>query len=342
MLKIKQIKTILLGLILAFALLSCRKAPIAGPLSLEYDHKSFTLSWSEVKGANYYILDINGLKVESDNNNYSFFKYNNGIYRVKIKAIFRNSESIYSNTITFEISDDIEISLYSDGEYLYWEEIEDAEYVIKYEDDLATKTISLTENKFEIPKSLKNKSSIVTLSVTLSDTLIAKLDIKLDFNKRRFYNSPYEIVVNGAKKVYINGEELKTGYHIQSDKLVLSPKFIENYQESFYLSISGNENLLVIGEIRMTLFELTSFYLQPFVGNDVKYEFQFNGFEIAEITGLTINEDFKVEGNMLIITKEFIEDFISDNPISTRIELNLVLKKGTFIKDWYLEIDLEA
>lgn len=340
MIKMKKIKSISLVLILLLILFSCKKAPIAGPMDVKYDHISYTLSWSEVNKANYYLLDINGVTYESDNNKYSLFNFNKGVYRVKIKAIFKNQESIYSNTLTFEISDNVEVTVYSDGKYLYWEEIENGIYMIDYEDDSSVKNITLTENKFEIPQTLKTKSSILTFSMYLDDYLITTRDIVLDFNLRRYYKAPYEIAVKGAKTIFINGEEIKTGYYLQSDKLILSANFIEQFKEPFYLSIIGDENILAKVDIGINLFSLKSFYIQPFIGSDVKYEFEFNGFEIEEIKGLIFNEDYKTEGNMLIINQEFIEDYINNNPSNERIKLNIILKKGTFIKDWYLEIDL--
>lgn len=340
MLNVKKIKFIGFVLILLLTVFSCNNRPIAGPLDVKYDHINCTLHWSEVEGASYYLLDLNGEKLESDNNYYSLFNYSNGIYRVKIKAIFKKKESTYSNTLTFEISDNVEVLVYSDGEYLYWEEIENGIYVIDYEDDSSVKSIILTENKFKIPETLKTKSSIMSLSMYFDDYLITTKDIILDYNLRRYYNEPYEIIINGAETIFINGEEIKAGYYIYSDKVILSSKFIEQFKEPFYLYINGDENLLAKVEIGINLFDLKSFYIQPFVGDDVKYDFDFRGFEIEEINGLIYNKDYKIEGNMLIIKQSFIENYINKNPLDERIKLNLVLKKGDFIKDWYLEIDL--
>ena len=95
------------------------------------------------------------------------------------------------------------------------------------------------------------------------DYLITTKDIILDYNLRRYYNEPYEIIINGAETIFINGEEIKKATIYILDKVILSSKFIEQFKEPFYLYINGDENLLAKVEIGINLFDLKSFYIQP-------------------------------------------------------------------------------
>lgn len=341
MIKIKRILSLLTIIFITTTLFSCRQKLVAGPVNLNYDYKTYILHWDEVGDANSYILDINGMLYESLNTQYSFKDAEKGLYKVKIKAVLKNQESIYSNTLSFVVSEYINLLVYSDGEFLYWENVENATYEISYLDNLSLKTFTNSINKFAIPEILKEGSNNITLKVFVDDKLLSEQKILLDYNVIRVYkNSPYILRVYDANDIYINGRKAY-GISIREDSIRISPNLIYNYTGETYISISGEENILMKLLILPEPFELISFYVQPYLGNDVKFEFSFKNYKIIEIEGLEDVKDYRIESiKNLVINKNFIDKYISNNPFSSKIELKVTLQSNGTTEQLHLEIQL--
>jgi|SRR5690554_1959001 len=341
MIKIKRMLSLLTITIIATTLFSCRKNLVAGPVNLKYDYKTYTLHWDEVSNASGYVLDINGMLYESIDAEYSFKDAEKGLYKVKIKAIFKNQESIFSNTLSFVVSEHINLLVYSDGSFLYWEEIDNATYEISYLDNLSLKTITTLQNKFTIPEILKEGLNNVTLKVFVDDELLSKQNILLDYNIIRVYkNSPYILRIYDASDVYINGRKVY-GVTIREDNIRISSNLIYNYIGETYISVSGEENILKRFLILPEPFELISFYIQPYMGDDVKFEFLFKNYEIKEITGLDFGSDYRIEAlKNLVINKSFIDNYRSNNPFASKIELKVTLESCGITEQLHLEIEL--
>lgn len=341
--KTKRHLTILIALILVLATFSCRKKPIAGPSKIEFDAKVLVLNWNKVKGANYYILDLNGERLESNTNSYSFLEYDEGSYDVKIKAIFKNTESIFSNTIRFVISESVDVNIHSNGTYIYWDKIPNAIYAIQYSDNLLNQTVTLEKNNYLIPTHLRDKLEEFKLTVYLHGKILSRTELKFDHDLLRIYQGQeYNINVKNAKALYINANRVETGYTIHENSITLSPLLISRYEGTFHISVVGEENILFKAEIIPETFNVISYFLQPYLNEDVVYNIEYKGFHISSISGLVEDVDYTILRNGLTIKKEFIERYKIENPEATRIKLNLIFYKGEYEKDWYLEIDLET
>lgn len=339
--KIKPVFIFLIVMLVITTLLSCREKPIAGPVNVKYDYKTYTLHWDKVDKATRYVLDINGMFYESLNNEYSFREKEKGLYKVKIKAIFKQKQSVYSNFLTFVVSEYINLLIYSDGDFLYWEEVDDARYEISYLDNLSLKTVVVVDNKFLIPKMLKNNLAEITLKVFVEDRLLSEQKVLLDYELKRVYkNSPLILRIYNADEIFINGKK-EYGISIRPDNVRLSPSLISKYNGEAFISISGKENILKKILILPEPFELISFYIQPYLENDVKYEFSFKNYKIKEILGLTLGADYQIEAlKTLVIKQTFIERVIRNNPSAEKIVLKVTLIDGNKTEDIYLEIDL--
>jgi len=339
--KIKSLYLLLVITLLMSFLFSCADKPVAGPVNINYDLKTYTLNWDKVNKATHYILDINGILYESETNEYSFRESDKGLYRVKIKAVFKNKESIYSNTITFVVSDNVKLLMYSDGESLYWEAVDGATYEINYFENLALKTVIVTQNVFPIPQSLKEGVNEIRLKVYMEEKVISDQTITLDYNMIRiFKNSPYIIRAYKAKEVYMNGSKAY-GVSVREENVRLSPSLISKHGGETYISVSGEENVMKRVLILPEPYELESFYIQPYVGEDVKYKFSFKDYVITKIEGLNVNVDYRIEVfSTLVINKDYINRYIENNPTASKIGLKVSLTSNGINEELYLEIDL--
>lgn len=339
--KIKQATLSIVIILVIATLFSCRQTPIAGPVSLNYDYKTYVLEWEKINKATKYIIDINGMLYESNTNTYSFKDAEKGLYKVKVKAIFKNDESIFSNTLSFIVSEYINLAIYSDGNYIYWETITNATYEVSYLNNLSVIKIETSDYRFLLPEILKVGTNNITLKAFVDDKLLSEQMISLDFNSVRIYkNSPHIVRVHNANEIYINGKKTY-GVSIRPDNIRMSASLIFNYSGEIFVSITGEENILKKVLILPEPFILESFYIQPYLKEDVKFVIDFKNYYIKSITNLSFGVDYKIEGlNNLVITKSYIEKFINDNPTETKIELNVVLESNNTIYEIYLEIDL--
>lgn len=341
--KIKRQLIFIVALALVFTTFSCNRKPIAGPSKIEFDAKVLVLNWARVKGATYYILDVNGEKLESNTNSYSFLLYDEGIYEVKIKAIFKNKESTYSNTIRFVITDSVDLNIHSDGNYIYWDYVENGIYALQYSDNLLSHTVTLEKNNFLIPANLRGKLEKARLTVYLHNVILSKTEIVFNHEPLRIYQGlEYNIEVKGPNGIFINGRKVETSYNKYENSLTLTPLLTNRYEGTFYLSIVGEENIVYKAEIIPESFNVISYFLQPYMDDNVVYTIEYKGFKIDSIEGLIEDVDYVIEKDALVIKKEFIDRFISENPNEERIKLNVLFSKGEYIKDWYLEIDLNS
>jgi hypothetical protein len=88
-------------------------------------------------------------------------------------------------------------------------------------------------------------------------------------------------------------------------------------------------------------YELESFYIQPYVGEDVKYKFSFKDYVITKIEGLNVNVDYRIEVfSTLVINKDYINRYIENNPTASKIGLKVSLTSNGINEELYLEIDL--
>lgn len=338
---IKKIMMLFILVTLTITISACGKKLIAGPTNLDFDKTKGIVSWDEVKSARYYLLNINGNTVEVFENEYSLLNLPNGNYDLKIKAVFKKGESIYSNTLRVILSKERNINLFSDGTKVFWDEIEGAQYFIEYVDNLEIKQIEVEENEFLIPKTLKNEQALIKLTVYLNSYLVSIEEITIYFKEITVYQeNEYTINVKGAKELYINNILIETGYKVTKTKLILSKQLINSYDDYINISIIGEENIYLKAKIDVELFELISLNKQPYVNDDVYFEFDLKGFTIKQIVNLR-EDDYELVNNTLIIKKDFIESYITSNPNKQTIYLTVIFTKGYYEKDWPLEIDID-
>lgn len=98
---IKYVKTTcLFGVMFCFFLIMAIVAGCGGPAletpsSLEINYDSLTLTWDKVDGAQSYVVGINDITRETDENSYSLEQLSPGDYILKVMAV-GGSEGRYS------------------------------------------------------------------------------------------------------------------------------------------------------------------------------------------------------------------------------------------------------
>ncbi len=116
---LEKLYLIALLMSLTVFLFACQqKREIHGPSYFNYDNDTYTLSWEQISSASGYVLVLNKQEIDVLDNNYNMESYEQMTYHAKVKAIFADGESIYSNVFTFVVEKPI-VKLISSQEVLY-------------------------------------------------------------------------------------------------------------------------------------------------------------------------------------------------------------------------------
>ena len=128
--------TLLISLLGVLLLVGCHSQNqiIAGPKNVYYDNDTFILSWDSVEGAIEYELVINDEKHRLTTTSFDLKDYDHGVYRIKVKAFLTNKESIYTSTHSFFVNKVTHVYMYTDKNKIYWNAIENATYVLSYQE----------------------------------------------------------------------------------------------------------------------------------------------------------------------------------------------------------------
>ena len=323
--------TLLISLLGVLLLAGCQQKNqiIAGPKNVYYDNDTFILSWDSVEGAIEYELVINDEKHRLTTTSFDLKDYDHGVYRIKVKAFLTNKESIYTSTQSFFVNKVTHVYMYTDKNKIYWNAIENATYVLSYQEMFSQVVTNLQPktNEFKIPDELKDKNTLITLKTYYDKQLLVTSTLELNFNMvLGFYESDYEIEVSNPKEIYINGVLVEEGFSLTPNKVILSKELIAAYRGETQVSVTGDSNIshniYFTNEILVLLTDKT----QTYQGEDIVYEFKLNGFDF--VSEAVFDGMFTFEDGTLTIFKEYFETIKEFNPNKTFIGVNVVFKKG--------------
>jgi len=323
--------TLLISLVGVLLLVGCQNQNqiIVGPKNIYYDNDTFILSWDSVEGAIEYELVINDEKFRVTTTSFDVKDYDHGVYRVKVKAILSNKESIYTSTQSFFINKVTHVYMYTDKNKIYWDNIVDATYVLSYSEMFSQDVTSVQPktNEFKIPDVLKDTNTLITLKTYYNKQLLVTSTLQLNFNMvLGFYESDYEIEVSNPNEVYINGNLVEEGFSLTPNKVVLSKELIAGYSDETQVSITGDSNISLNVYFTNEILVLLTDKTQTYQGEDIVYEFILNGFDL--VSENVFDGLFTFEDGTLTIQKEYFETYKESNPDKTFIWVNVVFKKG--------------
>lgn len=334
-----------LTLLSLLLLVGCKesKGIIVGPKNLNYNNETYVLSWDKVEGALKYEVVINDTDTLKTSETFiSLESLEHGIYRIKVKAILKDQESLYSNSNNYFINKVKNIYMHTDKEKIYWDFVDDATYILSYKEMFNQNEVIINPKnaEFKIPEDLRDKNTVITLKTYYQDQLLVTATLELNFNTELgFLTKDFVIDINEANRVYINGVLIEEGIVIEDSKVILTKDLIGNYKGQTQVSVTGKTNISKNVYFTSELVELITSETQVYRGEDIVYEFILNGFEFSSIN--IVDGVFSFNGSTLTIDKEYFEAYKLSNPESTYIGMHVVFKKGSeHTKLIYLRVNL--
>ncbi|MFA5719935.1 MAG: hypothetical protein WC939_02600 [Acholeplasmataceae bacterium] len=323
-------------LILSIFLLSaCGKKQeiLFGPKNLTYDSETMMLTWDKDEQALGYKLSINDEVIDVEDNQYSLSDYEIKEYFIKVRSVYEDKVSLYSDTLNIKLQ--------------YYEKIE---VYIKDNQIIATPLINTTyhyEMIVDISKvSNMNNTGIIDIPTNFRDRVIQfKLDIKVGNISKHYIETEINLLLNktskdedltinvkNPKKVYIDGEVIEAT--LEEDKVIISKDILMKLNEEVILSIVGDEYILK----RLYVTSAPVRFKSPSVINqsdELKFVFELNGFSFI---GIAKNEfiqdvDYFFNEDTLTFSETFIADYKKEFPTATEVSLTASFKRGT---EWIL------
>ncbi len=316
-----------------FTISSCKKGEIIGPTTINYDNETFTLSWEKISNARNYLLLLNEEEISLSTNSYDVSELEQKLYSARVKAVFANNESLYSNTLRFVVKKTPFNSLTFYQGKVHWNTIKGATYdlVVKKGDQTIDSKRRLTQTSYAVDSSYiediyvyEVKSYIAEFLIT-SDTLVYDNVIK-DFIRGK---GNLEIEVDNPQDVYINDVKLSGNYELLLDKVIINDTLLSSYPNGLIvISISGPNAKTFFYDVKNPTIKLNSSSSLAYQEDDVVFTFELNDYELLSIDKKLENDDFQMEDNRLIIKNEYIQSYLEEFPDSNSIALAFAFKRG--------------
>lgn len=147
-------------------LVACGDTPtLATPKNVQVDETNYVVSWNAVENANYYYVEVNGKRYQTNQTNLSVLEIvdDGGIYNIRVGAhsISNNYKpSKYSDFVTIEYIIQFNAPVVVlDGNSLSWQAVEGAEYYVVVVNNVKIET---TQTSFNLSEQSELSAALVT------------------------------------------------------------------------------------------------------------------------------------------------------------------------------------
>lgn len=327
-----KMKKIFLSVIILslFILVGCKKKEpvLLGPKKVSFVSPGNILTWTKEDEAVSYVILINDVEVPVTTNSYDMNSYAPGLYKVRVRSIFKDKESNYSPELTIQILGE-RLIIYIKDYKIYVTSIKNASYKYSLRVDHNKVEGTVSNGIIDIPTEFYDRIIHFDLDVYVGEELIssANAEISLILNNA-FKNKDLEILVNNPIAVYIDGEKIAAT--LLPTKAVIPKETLATLGSEVVLSVSGD--MYVIKKLYITnpFVELTS----PQVINEsdtLKFTFELNGFQFTEIAKeeFKLGVDYFFNEGVLTFSDTFISKYKDLFPESKSVYLMAVFRRGT-------------
>lgn len=355
----KRVITVLGVLIIALLLVNCtkKKVRLEPPVNLRLENK--ILYWDVVPKATSYEIHINSDMYTVETNYFDISFLDEGDYEIRVKATasgylssYFSSVFYYKNTVILPIPSNLKIQ----DNKLVWDYIQ---YATSYTVKIADRTYDteqnlfdlsfLEENKFyaiSVRANYQNKSSDYSEVIEYHTFFNTYKNINKDFNR----NSTDDLFIEFEDTITVSiiknkNEEVvnETNYYVSDSTLTFLNSYLVDLDYGIYKYIIYSDKGIIMLEIKIT--DNRNPYLKSdervvFSNEDLEFEFELYGGVIEQLTVSVdanfTNDDYRIEGNNLIIYREFIESVFAKDSQRKQIIFSYLLRKDNSIVVGYI------
>lgn len=338
-----KMKRLILILFTILILTGCKKSEVYEiPKGIIYDEVEDKITWEKSGNVIGYILVIDDESYTVNDNYFDFSVFDNGIYKIKIRAVYENGQSIFTNLHTIIKNKKQDNFVYFKDNTLYFKKIVGASYKIIYKENLEEVTFTTDINSFTIPDIIKDRKTSIIIEAYNHNELVDKLNITLNLNITIAYeNEPLTIKCNKPRKVYLDENEVNTDFTLYDDQVIIEENFIKKIQSEGFITIVGEEYLVLKVHVVTKRLILLSDDTQQFKNDDVIFNYNSNGYKLISISSLyspnITDEDYSFQDDKLTVRKDYLQYYFERKP-GKNLTLVLQFKIDNYSEIVYLTI----
>lgn len=333
--------------ILLLILMGCsNQSQLEPPTNFRYE--AGFLYWTEIKGAEHYVLEINGTNKLAYNNKFELKDYGTGNYAARIAVFSKGKVSPFTDLIQFQLVQTEEISnlTFSDTT-ITWDTIPGLIYEVTVKNLTNDETTSqnLLQNMFNY-EALSEGLYEIEIKAILDQTFVTSKTI-------RFEVGSFDYVINAGMVLDIEtpdsifaGETplvLDEDYTVDEFGLIIDSDIIDAFTNHFVLTTTIDD-ITVYRYVRLVVIaipEIISSGSATYAGVDLVFSFDLKGGTFQGLGGNDIAfHDYDFTDNTLTIHASYIDEIIQEDVNRQMLILTYVLQNDPHVVIGYLFITL--
>lgn len=332
----KQYLFVLLFVIFLSACKNTESLEINPPRFLRVDEEQVT--WESIDNRDNYILNINGVDHNLEDNVYDLSNLDIGSYVFKVKVVIDEKESPYSNTIEYDWVYTVPISnITIEGNTVTWNQItSDDNYHVELSGDKTDIEFDTTTPRIDFSE-YEDVIFQVVINVYYGGNLISNNEFIVDFYSYTYYDETQDFLIDGVESldtIYFGNEELSNAlYTFESNSLSISKVFLIDKPVGSYQVQLMNEipYYFMIDIIQVSKPHIVSSSEFDYTGEDIIVLFEVYEGQISWINGHQMSDfDYEIQVNQLTIFHEYIDTIIANEPDRDTLVIAYTLVNGPY------------
>ena len=340
-------KLLLIIPLLLLILVGCNTTPeLESPTNFRFE--AGFLYWTEVKGAEHYVIEINGTNRLAYNNRFDLKDFNTGNYAARIASFSKGDLSQFTEMIQFQHikSEEIKNITITDSA-ITWDNILGLSYQVNIKDLETQQTTSQTilQNMYQYT-SLSDGLYDIEIKALLDQTVVATRTIRFDKGEHRYVihagmvldiETPDNMVAGSVN--LIENED----YTVDEFGLIIDSDKIDAFTSNFVLTTT-KDNVTVYRYVTLVVIavpEIVSSGSVTYAGVDLVFTFDLKGGSFQGLGGNNIAfDDYAFTNNTLTIYASYIDEIIQADINRKMLILTYVLQNDPHVVIGYLFITL--
>jgi hypothetical protein len=341
-------KFVMLIPILLLILIGCSATTQLEPPT-NFRYEAGFLYWTEIKGAEHYVVEINGTNKLAYNNKLDLKDYGTGNYTARIASFSKGELSSFTPFIQFQLiqSESLTgITLTQDT--IDWEVISGLGYLVTITDVVSSQVVisqPLLQNSYNY-SNLADGSYDVEIKALLDTTEISSIRIRFEKGDFTYIRSAGLILdQEEITNIAINNQllVLDEDYTMDEFGIIVESDWIDALEVGFVLMTIENEQTIYrYVEIKtIDIPVIVSSSSTTYLGVDVVFTFDLKGGSFQGLGGNNIAfEDYTFINNTLTIRASYIDEVIALDTSRKMLILTYVLQNDPHVVIGYLFISI--
>ncbi|MDX9808144.1 MAG: hypothetical protein RBS87_06285 [Acholeplasma sp.] len=306
------------------------------------------LYWTEVKGAEHYVIEINGINQLAYNNKFDLEDFNTGNYTACIATFSKGKLSPFTNLIQFKLIQNEELSnLTITGTEISWDAMEGLTYQVSIKNVETRETFvqNLLQNMYNY-ESLEDGLYDIEIKVVLDEIVVTSKSIRFEIGSFDYVIEAGMVLDIETPDNIFAGETplvLDEDYTVDEYGLIIDSEKIDALTNHFVLTTT-KDDITVYRYVRLVTIDIPAIVSSgstTYTGVDMVFTFDLKGGSFQGLGGNDIAfDDYDFTNNTLTIYASYIDEIIQEDVNRQMLILTYVLQNDPHVVIGYLFITL--